>query len=313
MVRPRAAQQPEVLGRPSPWLATDAGIWEDGRAEAEAGSSGLWSPPRPVRRKEFVVDDWCSSRAGDPGDADGSADEEADLESRPLKSTAGNGSAEHSCKCRDALPCLACVVGGGSGGLHDIPCRERVRHTLLSLRLQKAYVGYCLLCCLLSTAVCSSSLARAAKRKAWDGGALASHEWHPWEQTLEMLVGLVLCAETLANLWLAGREEFFRDCWSVFDAAVVALTLLSWGLLALQNAVLLGEGVLKLDLPLLTLRFVLQPCRVLAAASMTRRVRRMQQSTVDIAFDVQDYVPVAPPSPFGRARCLDVASSPPAG
>eukprot|EP00448_Togula_jolla_P014350 CAMPEP_0170588434 /NCGR_PEP_ID=MMETSP0224-20130122/10827_1 /TAXON_ID=285029 /ORGANISM="Togula jolla, Strain CCCM 725" /LENGTH=268 /DNA_ID=CAMNT_0010912149 /DNA_START=197 /DNA_END=1000 /DNA_ORIENTATION=+ len=65
---------------------------------------------------------------------------------------------------------------------------------------------------------------------------------------------------------------------------VVSLTLVHWSLLLAQRT--LAAEVHQVDIPLLALRFVLQPCRLLAAASMVRRVRSMQRSTVDIAFDV---------------------------
>lgn len=198
-------------------------------------------------------------------------------------------------RCGSPGRCDAALAGGPRP-----PLRDRVKHLLLSLRLQKAYIGYCLLCFFLSALACASSFGRAVRLKVWEGGQLVTHSWEPWEAIAEALVGVIICAETTSTLWLMGRQEFLEDCWCLFDASVMALTLLSWSLLALRWAAPLGEGVLQFDLPLLALRFVLQPCRVLATASFARRARRMQQSTVDIAFDVLKNVESAPPTPQSR-------------
>jgi len=48
---------------------------------------------------------------------------------------------------------------------------------------------------------------------------------------------------------------------------------------------LLAADLLMLDIVLLSSRFILQPCRVLAMLSMVRRVRRMQKHTTDISFN----------------------------
>jgi len=134
----------------------------------------------------------------------------------------------------------------------------------------------------------------------WEGKTLTAHQWLPWESYLDLVVGLVVCAETTSTLWLTGAREFIGDCWGVFDASVVILTLLSWFLIFLQRTALPGRGILALDLPLLALRFVLQPCRLLATASIAQRVRTMQKNTIDIAFDVlENSVEMVPPTPSG--------------
>eukprot|EP00421_Protoceratium_reticulatum_P053710 CAMPEP_0168497030 /NCGR_PEP_ID=MMETSP0228-20121227/72561_1 /TAXON_ID=133427 /ORGANISM="Protoceratium reticulatum, Strain CCCM 535 (=CCMP 1889)" /LENGTH=139 /DNA_ID=CAMNT_0008513905 /DNA_START=186 /DNA_END=602 /DNA_ORIENTATION=+ len=101
-------------------------------------------------------------------------------------------------------------------------------------------------------------------------------------------------------MWLAGLRAFFRDCWCVFDCTVVALTVMDWSLHFLRQA-LLAEEVLKT--PLFALRFVLQPCRVLAAVSMVRRVHQMQQGVVDVAFDILKPAEVTSPE-LGLSRIL---------
>lgn len=185
-----------------------------------------------------------------------------------------------------------------SGLNRTVPCHERVRHALLSARLQKAYVIYCVFCFFLSSLICGSSLARAAGTSAWND--VSSHRWESWETMLEIGIGLVVCVETLCTLWLTGPREFFRDAWCVFDIGVVALTMMSWVLLFTRSAVISSETFLQLDMPLLILRFILQPCRMLATASMARRVRKMQQNTMDIAFDVLTSIPDMSPVQCGH-------------
>jgi len=251
----------QVVGKPLHWVAADApDVGSDDETAALARGAS-----RNHRRKDVgethddancdgVICRWDSGSDGSVG-----------------------GGLRHCSRCCEAI----C----GSRARNGVPCQDRVRHVLLSLRLRKAYVAYSIICCALSCLACGSSFARVAKRTAWEGEAWSSHEWEPWERALEVIISIVVCSETLSTLWLTGWKDFIRDCWCIFDATVMALTLLTWCLLALRRALLVGESVLKLDLPLLALRFFLQPCRVLAMASMARRGRRMQQNTIDIALD----------------------------
>lgn len=165
-----------------------------------------------------------------------------------------------------------------------LPCTERARFALLSLRLRKVYFGYCVLCFVLSALACGSSFRRAANLGR-GGTSLSSHRWEVWESTLEVMIGIMVCTETLSSMWLMGRKAFFRDWWCVYDAVVVVLTLVTWFLLGVRQVLLEADVLKQVDLPLLALRFLMQPCRLLSAISVLRRVKQMQQSTVDIIFD----------------------------
>lgn len=181
------------------------------------------------------------------------------------------------------------------------PCEDRLKHVLITVRLQRIYTVYCFTCFLLSAIACATSLGRAAHHKVLHGGSIATHELHPWETAFEGVLGIVVCSETIIMIWLSGKDEFLRSFWGIFDAIVVFLTLLTWGLLTLRNNPYFGESMLKLDLPLILLRFVLQFCRILVAASMTKRVMEMQKHTHDIAFDVLEETEldlVVPPTPM---------------
>lgn len=173
------------------------------------------------------------------------------------------------------------------------------------LRLQKAYMLYCFLCFLLSIGACIWNLGRVAHTKV-KGADLRAHRWHPMETAVDGILGFIVCAEAVTMMWLSGRREFLRNAWGVLDAGVVALTLVTWCLLALRNTELLGDRVLHLDLPLLSLRFILQFGRVFAAASMTKRIFEMQQHTVDIAFDVLENVDSMPGTPQSGRQVVSV-------
>jgi hypothetical protein len=176
-----------------------------------------------------------------------------------------------------------------------VPCKDKVRHVLFSIRLRKAYVVYCFFCFLLACLACVSTLGRVAKLKV-KGQTVWSHRWETWETVLEAVIGVAVCSETLCALWLAGCSAFLSDFWAVFDTVVVALTVVHLALVALRWA-LVARDVLEVDFIFLAVRFALQPCRLLAAASMLRRVRRMQQNTVDLAFDVLENVSEGTPTP----------------
>eukprot|EP00440_Ansanella_granifera_P065001 gb/GFBE01070480.1/.p1 GENE.gb/GFBE01070480.1/~~gb/GFBE01070480.1/.p1 ORF type:complete len:237 (+),score=45.72 gb/GFBE01070480.1/:1-711(+) len=161
---------------------------------------------------------------------------------------------------------------------------EQARHVVLLLRLQKPYFVYCLGCsCLAAAAFFSTLVDLFSSHKAGRG-------WHDileggtWQSACWSVVGLALCAEVLSGLVVRGFE-FSRDWWCIFDTALLVLTVLAWALTHLRRASLIREEAEEADLWLLFLRFVLQPCRVLATATMARKVQQMQRSCVDINFD----------------------------
>jgi len=186
----------------------------------------------------------------------------------------------------DKLSRVASADSLGESTLNDprLLCEDRARHVLFSLRLRKDYLLYCFICFLLTAVACTSTVGQVLRLQR-DGQALSAYQRRAWEVCLEAVIGVAVVAETVSALWLSGRRAFVRDCWCIFDAGVAALTLLDW-VLQLARWALLAEGLLAADLPLLALRFVLQPCRMLTAVSMLRRVRKMQDGVVDVVFDV---------------------------
>eukprot|EP00933_Yihiella_yeosuensis_P032014 TRINITY_DN25600_c0_g1_i1.p1 TRINITY_DN25600_c0_g1~~TRINITY_DN25600_c0_g1_i1.p1 ORF type:complete len:278 (+),score=22.52 TRINITY_DN25600_c0_g1_i1:106-939(+) len=163
---------------------------------------------------------------------------------------------------------------------------DRAKHCLLSVRLQKAYFFYCGLCFVLSAVVCISNFHRAATSS---GLGFAKHRWLDWEAVLETLIGLAVCTETFTSLWLKGRKAFLQDWLCIFDALVATLTLVSWALLAMRK-ILLAENMIEVDLPILVLRFLLQPFRMISTVSAIRRVRQMQDHLGDLIHCSQTFL-----------------------
>mmetsp|Transcript_15427 Transcript_15427/g.42394 ORF Transcript_15427/g.42394 Transcript_15427/m.42394 type:complete len:233 (+) Transcript_15427:118-816(+) len=168
---------------------------------------------------------------------------------------------------------------------------DMARHTLLLLRLQRPYFAYCLVCSLLATAAFVSTLfdllsshhqGFLEKGRHWqdvlEGGTWQSFCW--------TAVGLALCVEAVTLIVARRGGGCMRDWWCAFDAMVLTLTLMTWALTVVRSASPMREEAEEADLWLLALRFALQPCRVLATASLARKVQQMQKSNVDITFDV---------------------------
>lgn len=89
--------------------------------------------------------------------------------------------------------------------------------------------------------------------------------------------------ETLITLRVIGVAVFFRNIWLVFDFIVMVLTVISIGY-GLKHIGQKGE-ICEADVPVLMLRFVLQPIRVLAAFASTCRIRQMQDEVIELDVD----------------------------
>eukprot|EP00930_Biecheleria_cincta_P063215 TRINITY_DN4871_c0_g1_i1.p1 TRINITY_DN4871_c0_g1~~TRINITY_DN4871_c0_g1_i1.p1 ORF type:complete len:238 (-),score=40.53 TRINITY_DN4871_c0_g1_i1:46-759(-) len=163
---------------------------------------------------------------------------------------------------------------------------EKARHTVLLLRLQRPYFVYCLMCSLLAAAAFLSTIFDLFFSQRHVGrpgrGWIDILEGGTWQSACWSVVGMALCAEVLSGLVV---KAFKWDWWCIFDAVLLGLTFLAWALTHLRRASLIREEAEEADLWLLFLRFVLQPCRVFATATMARKVKQMQHGCVDISFD----------------------------
>ncbi|CAK0900420.1 unnamed protein product [Prorocentrum cordatum] len=110
-----------------------------------------------------------------------------------------------------------------------------------------------------------------------------------WEEVTEVTIGVLIVSETLLTLRVVGIRDFFCNCWCVFDLLVAALTVVSVGY-ALEHVGRHGN-IAEANVPLLMLRFVLQPARVFAAVASTWRTRRMQNHVDELRVDF-DSLPV---------------------
>merc|ERR1712084_192860 len=102
---------------------------------------------------------------------------------------------------------------------------------------------------------------------------------------MEVTIGAAIVVETSITMRILGVRTFFASCWCIFDFSVAVLTAISIGY-GLKHIGSRGE-IVEADVPLLLIRFVLQPSRVLAAILGTYRTRWMQtevdESQVDFA------------------------------
>lgn len=195
---------------------------------------------------------------------------------------------------------MAPVKSPESEGLHWL---EKAKHALLLLKLQRPYFLYCLTCAALSAAAFLTTfvdlMAEREPQRRWqdilEGGT--------WQSACWALVALSLCVEvvSIAVVRRGNCRDLLKDWWSAFDAIVVLLTLLAWGLMRMRRASPMREEAEEADLWLLTLRFALQPCRVLAAAKMAHKVQLMQQSHMDVSFDSLADVSLGPLQACGAA------------
>jgi len=180
--------------------------------------------------------------------------------------------------------------GAGEAPREVLRWMDLVRHTMLLIRLQRSYFTYCLICAVLATAAFVSTLFDLLSSHR-EGLLTQGKHWEDvletgtWQSFCWTAVGLALCVEALSLVIARRGGGCLRDWWCAFDAVVLTLTFGAWALSAMRSASPMREEAEEADLWLLALRFALQPCRVLATASLARKVQQMQKSNVDITFD----------------------------
>eukprot|EP00435_Cladocopium_sp_Y103_P045090 s956_g12.t2 len=167
---------------------------------------------------------------------------------------------------------------GSRSGL--LSCREQARHAILSWRLKRPYLIYSLACAALMLALLVWNIVKGIQNN-WN---LPQWKHHRWEEILEVTVGVAIVVEVLLTLRVLGVRDFCANPWCVFDAIVAVLTVVSTAY-GLEHLGRQGE-ICEAQLPLLFLRFVLQPARLLAAVVQTWRTRRMQIDAEELRVDV---------------------------
>lgn len=157
-----------------------------------------------------------------------------------------------------------------------------------SARLATYYLVYCVVCLLLTGILLVVAIVECfAPRKE---ARFWRRELRPWEEATEAFVGAALCTETFAVFIALGPRIVLRDKWRFLDAAIAGLTLLC-GLFFVFRRVLRGAQrvVEDMDVPILALRFALQPMRMVSTAAMVVRAQRRRRKRKPAAVE-QDII-----------------------
>lgn len=175
------------------------------------------------------------------------------------------------------LHARACRAAGVEG--EGRACNSQdgcIQGAVAGRKLSVPYLIYCSTClaltCSLLVTTLWMDLAPRQKKRFW------RRRLHPWEEAGEALVGAALCTETLVMCRLQ-RWAILRDGWRILDAAIACLTLVCCFFFVFRRAYSEIETVLDdLDVPMLVLRFALQPVRMLSTATMVVRAHRLHQA-----------------------------------
>eukprot|EP00392_Amoebophrya_sp_AT5.2_P015717 g15933.t1 len=173
-----------------------------------------------------------------------------------------------------------------------------VREMLLSWRLRKPYLIYCCvlglasLLLLVFTAYENVPLgmrnaeqplkgqdellqqqAAPAPAHGDDPSRPTAHAFHHVAEIAEILIGLCLVLETAITWYTLGSRSFFASKWCLFDLTVSLLTL---GIFLLSSWDAFDVIEEYFEMPILILRFSLQPLRLIQTAHIIRKARQMQ-------------------------------------
>lgn len=179
---------------------------------------------------------------------------------------------------------------------------EWARHAILTWRLQRPYLIYCCGCAVIMAFLLVWNVVKGMQNN-WN---LPQWRHHPWEEALEVTVGVLIVTETALTMRVIGVRTFLASWWCVCDLVVALLTAVSivYGLMHLGRR---GE-VCEADVPLLLLRFVLQPTRVLAAFAGTCRAQRMQARVDELQVNF-DALPLRGGFPNGESPRSDTMAA----
>lgn len=124
----------------------------------------------------------------------------------------------------------------------------------------------------------------------------------PWEEAAEAFVGAALCTETFTSLKTMGCRIVLRSRWRFLDAVVASLTVVCGIFFVLRRVLQRAEDVVEeIDVPMLALRFALQPIRMISTASMVVRAHRKRRA----ARETPKPLPVLDP----RLPCAELKQS----
>lgn len=171
------------------------------------------------------------------------------------------------------------AVNRDHGHQNHITTAEYARHVILSFRLRRSYLVYCISIFLLTFFVFSWNL----RKGIYDEWNMPGWRHHQWEEALEVFIGSCMTVETIVTMRLLGLKTFFGVLWHIFDFVVMVLTILSV-LYALDHLSQGGETC-EADMLLLMIRFLLQPVRVMTTLAEMYRVHEMQKNVEELSVD----------------------------
>ncbi|CAE8723150.1 unnamed protein product, partial [Polarella glacialis] len=115
--------------------------------------------------------------------------------------------------------------------------------------------------------------------------------------------------ETLMPMLIEGRRAYLRDRWRRLDLAVALLTLLCGAFFLFRRVVHHVDTVVEdVDVPILCLRFALQPIRMISTASMVVRARMLHQEVLTERLEETAFVDPRRPCALESVLSLDLAA-----
>mmetsp|Transcript_34197 Transcript_34197/g.72813 ORF Transcript_34197/g.72813 Transcript_34197/m.72813 type:complete len:292 (+) Transcript_34197:349-1224(+) len=156
---------------------------------------------------------------------------------------------------------------------------DRGRHAILAFRLTRPYLIYCFV---VSASTCWLLVWNVMRglENHWN---LPQWKHHPAEEVVELAIGTCIVLETLFTMAALGLRAFCTSLWCLFDLLVALLTVVSMGF-GLRHLGRKGE-VAEADVPLLLIRFILQPSRVVALGYSTWRTQQIQNNVRELRVD----------------------------
>jgi len=155
------------------------------------------------------------------------------------------------------------------------------RQILMSWRLRRGYVIYCLLCLVLSGFLFLYTMMQGHALE-WQFD-LYRHQL--WEEIVELVLGVSIVTETVFTYRVVGFDAFFRNKWCVFDMVLSVLTVLSWLFIVTKSNAWIEHLEGYLEMPLLAIRFALQPLRVISTFMALHKARKIQKQQKRIEFE----------------------------
>eukprot|EP00397_Hematodinium_sp_SG-2012_P006866 GEMP01006903.1.p1 GENE.GEMP01006903.1~~GEMP01006903.1.p1 ORF type:complete len:430 (+),score=69.98 GEMP01006903.1:57-1346(+) len=165
-------------------------------------------------------------------------------------------------------------IAASSSPTSNVANYHSARRVLLSWRLRPCYVIYCLTCLVVSAFLFLYTMIQGHLLD-WNFNL---YRRALWEEVLEVLLGISIVTETSVTYRVVGRQAFFRSKWCIVDLIISSLTVASWTMILFTSTAVMSHLEGNLEMPVLALRFGLQPMRVLSTFMALHKSRKMQSS-----------------------------------